>query len=1081
MAPFAKPETVLKQADGLISVGQHQAALQSLTDLISTKRLRNTPIASLEPIMLRFISLCVDLRKGRTAKEGLMQYKNLVQNTSVGSIEVVIKKFIAMSDAKVVEAQEQVNKVMEAEAGSVDVDDLEASETPESILLGAVSGDQSRDRTDRALVTPWLKFLWEAYRTALETLKNNNRLEAIYQSLPAQQQIVHQAFKFCLKHNRKVEFRRLCETLRLHLSNIAKYAHQTHSVNLSDPDTLQSYLDARFAQLNTSVELELWQEAFRSVEDVHNLLTLAKKAPRPAMMANYYEKLAKIFMMSGSALFHAAAWSRYYAIIRAMGGKTAEELSKLAGLVLVSALAVPVGVEGGDDAPEEMKGRSAKLTALLGLGKNPTRAGMLKEALARNTLKMAPAPIRQLYDILEVTFHPLTICSTVAPVLQALSTDSTYAPYLPVLHKVLLSRLFNQLSQVYESVTIKHVLELVAPLNENKIEAEDGGDVVYDHPHIEAFIMGCAQRGEMRVRVDHAQGSITFSTDAFGSSSASASSSSTSISPTVYIRTRLSRLASLLNQSLSHIATPEPASTASQQAAFQSLLTAANDERTRLALHRNLAARRAELAEELAVRKEKEDAQKKLEAKKKADVEEERRLTELQKRRERERIDKEREAIKIAEAKKLAEALIEKGTLKVDVKSLENVDSDQLLAMQVQQLDKEKRDLSDRLRVVSRRIDHTERAFRKEEKSLLAEDYAHQQETDKKTYEAHRKATLDMAKQQHKENIEAKTRLRRMMEDYRHARTEIAGKREEELKVKREQAQQKMQAEKTKRRTLILKQREEERQAIEEEERLQRLREQEEERQAQERREQEEKAEAEAEAAKAAEEEKNQAEQEAREAARKAREEERAKVDEEARMRTQREEEALERLTRDRTAPRPPLNGADSAWRPSRTGAATPIAAASTTPPSGSPRAASPPPRSGGGTPRPAYRPPGARGADSGASASPIRARSPVRTNTTNGPPKVLGLKAGGWRDRMAAKDGPMGGDGSASGPVPANGPGGSSPSASAPVPAVPQRATTPPPAPSPKLEADEQGFKTVPPPKTQGQAAWKPRHLRDK
>ena len=44
-------------------------------------------------------------------------------------------------------------------------------------------------------------------------------------------------------------------------------------------DTLQHHLDTRFAQLNTSVELEFW-EAFQSIEDVHNLLTMAKKAPR---------------------------------------------------------------------------------------------------------------------------------------------------------------------------------------------------------------------------------------------------------------------------------------------------------------------------------------------------------------------------------------------------------------------------------------------------------------------------------------------------------------------------------------------------------------------------------------------------------------------------------------------------------------------------------------------------------------------------------------------------------------------------------------------------------------------------------
>ena len=178
MAPMTKPETILKQAEGLVSVGQTHAALQSFTEMFSSKRFRTTPLASLEPIMIRFVELCVEMRKGRIAKEGLMQYKNTAQNTSVGSIEVVIQKFVTLADAKLQEAQEKAERA--AADAVADVDDLEATETPESILLAAVSGDQNRDRTDRALVTPWLKFLWESYRTALETLKNNARLQGIY-------------------------------------------------------------------------------------------------------------------------------------------------------------------------------------------------------------------------------------------------------------------------------------------------------------------------------------------------------------------------------------------------------------------------------------------------------------------------------------------------------------------------------------------------------------------------------------------------------------------------------------------------------------------------------------------------------------------------------------------------------------------------------------------------------------------------------------------------------------------------------------------------------------------------------------
>lgn len=99
------------------------------------------------------------------------------------------------------------------------------------------------------------------------------------------------------------------------------------------------------------------------------------------MMANYYEKLTRIFLMSGNALYHAAAWGRYYAIITTAGGKSPEELRRLAEQVLVSALAVPVGTLGAE-LVEEVKGRTSRLTALLGLHKAPTRKALLQDAVS---------------------------------------------------------------------------------------------------------------------------------------------------------------------------------------------------------------------------------------------------------------------------------------------------------------------------------------------------------------------------------------------------------------------------------------------------------------------------------------------------------------------------------------------------------------------------------------------------------------------------------------------------------------------------------------------------------------------------
>jgi hypothetical protein len=47
-------------------------------------------------------------------------------------------------------------------------------------MLSYVSGEKGKERSDRELVTPWFKFLWETYRTVLEILRNNSKLEALY-------------------------------------------------------------------------------------------------------------------------------------------------------------------------------------------------------------------------------------------------------------------------------------------------------------------------------------------------------------------------------------------------------------------------------------------------------------------------------------------------------------------------------------------------------------------------------------------------------------------------------------------------------------------------------------------------------------------------------------------------------------------------------------------------------------------------------------------------------------------------------------------------------------------------------------
>lgn len=68
-----------------LEVGKKQPALDVLYDVIKSKKHRTWQKIH-EPIMLKYLELCVDLRKSHLAKEGLYQYKNICQQVNTHGI-----------------------------------------------------------------------------------------------------------------------------------------------------------------------------------------------------------------------------------------------------------------------------------------------------------------------------------------------------------------------------------------------------------------------------------------------------------------------------------------------------------------------------------------------------------------------------------------------------------------------------------------------------------------------------------------------------------------------------------------------------------------------------------------------------------------------------------------------------------------------------------------------------------------------------------------------------------------------------------------------------------------------------------
>ncbi|KAJ9538370.1 hypothetical protein OSB04_031103 [Centaurea solstitialis] len=756
MATFAKPENALKRAEELINVGQKQDALQVLHDLITSRRYRAWQKTH-EKIMLKYIELCVDMRRGRFAKDGLIQYRIICQQVNVNSLEEVIKHFMDLSTKRAELARSQAQALEEA----LDVDDLEADKRPEDLMLSYVSGEKGKERSDRELVTPWFKFLWETYRTVLEILRNNSKLMALYADT------AHRAFQFCKQYKRTTEFRRLCEIIRNHLANLNKYRDQRDRPDLSAPESLHFYLDTRFEQLKVATELELWQEAFRSVEDIYGLTCMVKKMPKSSLMAVYYAKLTEIFWISSSHLYHAYAWFKLFQLQKSFNKNLSQkDLQLIASSVLLSALSAPPydHIKTASHLElEHEKERNMMMYNLIGFNIDVkpesrevlSRSTLLTDLVSKGVMTYVTQEVKDLYHLLENEFLPLDLASKVQPLLIKISklggklSSASSVPevqlsqYIPALEKVATLRLLQQVSHVYQTMKVETLTKMVP---------------FFDFSAVERILVDAVKHNFIAIKVDHLKGAIIFGDMQQLLSYLQGFESD-------HLQNHLSVLATNLNKSRLMI-NPSPSRVSKLSDMLPSLAEIIDKEHKRLLARKTIIEKRKEDQERQLIEMEREEETKRLKQQKKAEEAEQMRLaTEFQERKN-QRILREIEEREREEALALLNDAEKRGKKKGKKPIIEGekLTKQSLMELALQEQVRERQEMEKKIQKQSKTMDHLERAKREEAAPLIEAAFERRLAEEKLHHERQQQLEVELSRGRHDGDVKEKYRLQRVME-----------------------------------------------------------------------------------------------------------------------------------------------------------------------------------------------------------------------------------------------------------------------------------------------------------------------------
>ena len=378
--------------------------------------------------------------------------------------------------------------------------EIEDEENPEDLFI--LTHEKKEDNQKKDISKKW-KMLMEAFKTELELIYKNKKLEEMYCS------VARKAIQKCRRFVKKSDFKKLCEILRRHQSDNVKACERpqtatinTFALNIKHPDTNERLLDLRLFQLSQTQELELWQDAYKIMEDINLLLKNRKKTTNEDLQ-KYYHHLYEIFWNSNHYLLHAVCLHNFFACLRKKNDdkdpSKKEQLKKdqlkYVNILVLAAISIP---KSSHEESSNFENFRRNCFLVNSVGQVMTREQLLLNLRNGPYLDLCLPEVRAIFNLMTSNKDILMFSKNAELLFEKLKTNSDFVKFLPLIEQNIIAVLFEKLSSLYKSLSFDNFKKLLGFLDFSKCEK---------------YILYSQNNVAVKAQIDYEKGMLLFGHD----------------------------------------------------------------------------------------------------------------------------------------------------------------------------------------------------------------------------------------------------------------------------------------------------------------------------------------------------------------------------------------------------------------------------------------------------------------------------------------------------------------------------------------------------------------------------------------